>query len=260
MMSQLKSKIAIAGLGHIGRSIYYSIDDIYKSSVLIYNLDNRHNPIEKSNKKEIEAIDFIFICLPTLIINNKIDCTVLYTAFEKLISLQYKGIVIIKSTILPDYLLKYIDKLNIVVNPDLSNEQSSIEDFKNQKYIVLGGNIEDTNKVELLYKSNFNLIVKKFEHVDIQTACYFKYSINIKNALDILYWNLIHDVSKENESKIIKMMNNIPSSKLNDIYKDGYRGFGGSYLPKDIEALFGETDHIFLKNILEYNSKLINEN
>ena len=62
----------------------------------------------------------------------------------RLKSIYYKGLVVIKSTILP-HKLKAFDCLNIVVNPEFLNAKTAVQDFKNQDFIILVANKKALN-------------------------------------------------------------------------------------------------------------------
>lgn len=240
--------IGIIGLGYVGSAVYASIKD--KTKVLI-------NDIKLENSVPISELEdrceAIFVCVPTPSdVNGSIDNSIVNEIFNLLDN--YKGLIILKSTIIKELIPK---KENIVYNPEFLNERSHIEDFKNQKYIVLGGEIFSTSKAEEIYKKYFDLDFDnvKFEHCSIEEASNFKYIRNIYGAYKLLFWEFVHDVTGDSR-KMANMLKNIPTSEMDIVGLDGFRGYGGACFPKDIDAFDFEHNHILTKFMKEFNKKL----
>ena len=87
--------------------------------------------------------DYIFLCLPTPM-NSDGSCNIdlIENTVEKLSkSSTTKGIVI-KSTIIPgttDYLNQKYDNLQTAFNPEFLTERNAVNDYNNQKRIIIGG-------------------------------------------------------------------------------------------------------------------------
>ena len=244
-------KIGIIGLGYVGSAVYYSIND---------SVDVLVNDIKFEDSKPIEELkekcNIIFVCLPTPTDDEGFINT--YSVLKTLDNLKdFNGVIVLKSTILPKYIP---DMRNLVYNPEFLNERTSIEDFKNQKYIVLGGYIDKTKAVEDIYKKLFNLNNIediKFEHCSLVEASLLKYFYNIKNAYKVLFWEFVHDITN-NSRKYSSMMKNLPSPEMDIVGLDGVRGYGGSCLPKDVKAFNKEFNHELTRFIEAYNKSLKN--
>jgi len=240
--------IGIVGLGFVGSSVYAAIRD--KNDVLFHD-PNKIGSTPLSIL--VEKCEVLFICVPTPSDKNGIvDINIFNDVISKLSN--YRGLIVVKSTI-PE---KYIPD-NVVYNPEFLNERTHLEDFKNQNYIVLGGEIDNTYKAEMFYKQYFDLDFNciKFEHCSIKEASNLKYFNNIYGAYKILFWEFVHDITGDSR-KISNMMKNLPDPRMDIVGLDGARGYGGACFPKDIDAFHAEHRHPLTKFMKEFNQSLIN--
>ena len=245
----MKNKIGIIGLGYVGSAVYSAVGN--KSTVLFNDPFKEGSSYIDTLKEECEAI---FICVPTPSFEDgSIDSSIVLDVLQELVG--FDGIIIVKSTILSSHLP---DLHNVVYNPEFLNEVSSIEDFKNQNYIVLGGEIYNTSKAEMIYKKYFDLDFDsiKFEHCPIEEASNLKYFNNIYGAYKVLFWEFVHDITKGKSRKISEMMKNLPDNKMNIVGLDGSRGYRGACFPKDVNAFDNEYNHILTNFMKEFNKNL----
>ena len=87
--------------------------------------------------------NFIFICVPTPMKNDgSQDTSIVIDVFSKLKN-NFKGVPkILKSTILPDTLLKLANEHDsLIYNPEFLREKNADKDFINAPFIILGGRI-----------------------------------------------------------------------------------------------------------------------
>jgi UDP-glucose 6-dehydrogenase len=148
------------------------------------------------------------------------------------------------------------DMSNLCYNPEFLNANTANEDFKNQEYIILGGNRDITEEVRYVYNTYFNLPnLKKIEQCSIKEASDFKYIRNIYSAYKLLFWEFVQDTTG-NSRKMAQMMKHIPVGEMDIIGLDGYRGFGGACLPKDVSAWNAEYKHKLTNFLLDYNKDL----
>ena len=265
----------IGGNGVVGRAIVNSIDSDV-ANINIIDINSRKPKFE--SRKEIEQQDIIFICVPTptnngihdsSIIEQYVDAFNLVYQNNKLSSdyqkvNNFKSLIVINSTTYVDYTKKYPD-LRIVHNPEFLNEISSFEDFLNPGHIVMGGEINDCISLKNFYK-NYTHVNKETEYfiTTSQEAIDFKYMRNLKLAWDVTFWEMCHDLT-QNSRKIQAMMKAKPLPTQFTVGLDGYRGFGGKCLPKDLKALidcnqdneFSKSALKVLKSVDEYNRKIV---
>ena len=144
----------------------------------------------------------------------------------------------LESTLLQD---KY-PNLRLVFNPEFLTERSANFDFINQDRVILGGDINDVEVAENLFKSRFGSTLSILK-TNYETAELIKYMTNTFFATKISFLNdmkLIADKSgviwKDAIDGFIRD-GRVGHSHLDVPGHDGKYGFGGSCFPKDIQAL-----------------------
>jgi UDPglucose 6-dehydrogenase len=115
-----------------------------------------------------------------------------------------------------------------------------VEDFANQKYMVLGG--EDP---EGFWQELFTSVLpdcKLYFYCSVTEASLVKYSINSFLATKVAFFNQLYDLCKVSGAdynlvrQIIAHDSRIGNSHT-VVGFDGDRGFGGACFPKDTNAL-----------------------
>lgn len=239
-------KISIIGLGFVGSSMYDSFLLNNIKNISVY--DKFKNGGIGSFKKCLRS-DIMFLCLPTLF-NEEDKCYDKSSILETCLNLEeanYNGIIIIKSTIEPGTCSILSDKfsnLKIIHNPEFLSAKSALNDFHNQKHIVLGKGKnctnEDIQEVEDFYKKYYNAdisICSSHESESMKIFCNSFYSIKIqfftelyllcqKNGTD---FDTVRDLMLKNDW-INPMHTKVPGP-------DGNISYGGLCFPKDTNAL-----------------------
>ena len=178
----------------------------------------------------------------------------------------FSGIVILKSTLPPGSCDNYTSKfvLKIVFNPEFLRESTTPnEDFANQEIIVIGTQEENLfMDVKLMFQEVL-LPQAKYYHTTFKEAEMIKCAQNTMLASRVALANMIFDACSENGISYEKVreigftnfdilgphMTQVPGP-------DGYRGFGGKCLPKDIRAFSTIFNSDLLENIISYNESL----
>jgi len=238
-------KIGILGYGVIGRAIENSfkkfgynvfINDIKQGIMKLQNF---------KNKKEIsELCDFIFLCVPTPTTKNGCNTSALEKCIEELNEHNAKGIVIIKSTIIPETtkkIIKKYPKLKIIYSPEFLTEKNAEHDFLNPDRIVFSGKKEYVDKVCNLFRSIFSKqLFLKYE--DPTIAEMGKYASNCFLATKVSYSNqikLICEKLRINPSEVMKIVKT--DHRIGKTHLDPTKGpYGGMCLPKDVKAIIIE--------------------
>lgn len=248
-------KIGIVGLGFVGSAVYNAIP--LKSNIIVYD---KYKKGYDKNLKSIKSCEYIFTCLPTLENPDGTQCFDAYEIFFKEMK-GYNGIIIIKSTVLYSNIKKYIDKFNIVMNPEFLNQNTAYDDFKKEKVVILGGRIDHVDKVCKLYNSRIGKSHCKYEFCTHEEAINVKYIHNNYHAYKVLFWNMVNETT-HNTRKIFDLYSKITGNKneMSQISLDGKLGYGGACFPKDVSAFLQEHSHELTQFMQDYNNKLRNTN
>ena len=237
--------IGIIGQGFVGNAVYNKFKNYY--NVLTFDLDKSlcNSSFEEINNE----CKHIFVCLPTPM-NKDGSC---YTSIveESLSSLNNSSkeidkskIVIVKSTIPPGTTKKWNDKfdnLSVVFNPEFLTEANAVKDYENQNRIILGGQNNETLKLNSIFSTVFP--AAKIINTNSTDAEMVKYTTNSFLAMKVSFANEIYQICqkiKVDYDKVIKYT--IEDDRLGRSHwkvpgPDGDFGFGGHCFPKDINAL-----------------------
>ena len=233
--------IGIIGQGFVGTAVneglakHYKIEtfDIAKDSTCV----TEHDISQKSS--------ILFICLPTpMEKDGSCHTGIVEIVLERLNFINKCRTIVVKSTIPPGTTEKWNKKyknIDIVFNPEFLTEANSIEDFKNQNRIIVGGPRPATTKVARVFKKAFPKvpIIKTgstyAEMVKYVTNCFLAMKVSFANemyeiceGLDIDYDKVIEYAVHDDRLGYSHWM--VPGP-------DGDFGYGGHCFPKDVKAL-----------------------
>lgn len=232
------SQLGIIGAGYVGSAIKHHYKDA-KIWDKFVTTPNTH--------KEVLAQPLIFLCLPTPYSKSKkpgvyrgADISAIE---ENLAKIPNGRIAILKSTMPPgttDYLQKKFPKINIIFNPEFLTAAYAKEDFAFPDKQVLGYTSPKTKKLA----EEIMPILPRAQSLILpaQEAELIKYMLNTYYAGKVIFANQIYDICK-------KLGANYDNVKLGftfdkrvndshfDVLHEGYRGYSGACLPKDIKTL-----------------------
>ena len=240
----------IAGFGFVGQAVFGSV----KKPDNVYILD-KYKGI--GSVERLEKCSVIFCCLPTVQKEDGNQCFSEYKEFlDYLVRDEYGGVLNIKSTVLYENIKPYIDKLNIVFNPEFLNQNSAIEDFSKQKIVILGGRIDLAKKVQDVYENYFTLTDVEYEFCSLEEAIQIKYMHNIYHAYKVLFWNFAQQQTG-NARKMSELYHKITDrNEMSKVGADGKLGYGGACFPKDVNAFNHVHPNELTKFMRKYNLKL----
>lgn len=255
------TEIGIIGYGVVGKAVDYTLSRSY--SIIKYD-----KYVNIDHFSELSKCEFVFITVPTPFdySQKNVDDSAVIESLDKLSSIGYGGIVIIKSTILPGSTDKYSEKypLKLVFNPEFLRESTTPnEDFSNQNCVVVGTPV---SKIFEEIKSMYEAVLAEdtnFHHLSFKEAEMVKYSQNTMLASRVALANLIYDactslgldynliksLAFDNFEIIGPHMTEVPGP-------DSRRGFGGKCLPKDILGFSTIADSPLIREIIKYNEQL----
>ena len=163
----------------------------------------------------------------------------------------YHGIVI-RSTVLPGTVEKVgslIEResgkkvgreFGIASNPEFLREGTSVYDFENPPYTVVGAS--DQKMVDLL-TNVYGGIKAQFYSVRIREAELLKYACNAFHAVKVTFGNEVGAISKQlgiDSHAVMRIFSADAKLNISPAYlKPGF-AFGGSCLPKDVRAITHE--------------------
>ena len=238
-------KLGIIGCGFVGGSVEkgfnidvkrFIVDPKHKDGMLLEELVNAEPSIT-------------FLCVPTPQeeSHQDVDTSIVRETLAKLEALEYKGIVVVKSTITPYYLTKFKKdfKLKIVYNPEFLRESNADYDFINPDMQILGGKWRDCEVVEKAYVRHSSVKVVPTFKTDMVTASMLKYTVNSWLATKVAFFNELHELFSESGSNssweqftdMLQRDHRMGDSHMQVPGPDGKFGFGGTCFPKDTNAL-----------------------
>ena len=249
------NNIGIIGNGFVGKAVKESFKKHFE--VFVFDKDKRKANV-KNLHELINKCKVVFLCLPTPM--NLDDGSCHLGIIEKTLAkiddwcdeMEFYGLeqrtIIIKSPVQPGTTEKWgkeYKRIDIAFNPEFLTEANSIEDFKNQNRIIIGGPRPATTKVRRLYKKAFPrvAIIKTGSTV----AEMVKYFTNCFLATKVSFANEMYQICNKLEidyDKVIEYTqydSRIGNSHLEVPGPDGDFGYGGHCFPKDVKALIDVT-------------------
>ena len=234
-------KLGIIGKGFVGSAVAHGFDKDCDQVIV----DPKYTDNEITDVLDCKLV---FVCLPTPPNEDgSINVDIVNDVLIELSMRDYKGVVVVKSTIIPDYLHEFKKEfdLKIVYNPEFLTESNANEDFKNPPFQVFGGKWRDCEVVEKAYLRHSSVRIVPTFKVDLTTASLLKYTINSWLANKVTFFNelkQLHElgssmVSWEQFTDMLSRDDRMGNSHMKVPGPDGEPGFGGHCFPKDTEAL-----------------------
>lgn len=243
-------KINIFGYGTVGNATH---------NLLAQNPQNEIRIIDPALNKNFANRPFqegcSVICVNAPENSHGHDLTNLRDCFKELVSYSYAGLVIIKTTILPEQvelLQKEWMSLDICTWPEFLSEYKS-HDESLLDFQVFGGNTEQFLKFKTLFKSEMEFITLKPSE-----AMALKIARNLFCAVKVSFWHSIFKDNFTNLRSVLhafeKLEQKFPQGNCNQLFADGKFGFGGKCIPKDLNAYLSCFNNPILKKIQGFNN------
>lgn len=235
----MDNRVGVIGYGFVGQAVVYgfkhcAIYDKYKK--------------EFNDPSAVLNSDVIFVCVPTL--NNpndnmKYDLEPLNDVCQLLKTGNFKGLVVIKSTVLPGTTMELRQKydLDLLHNPEFLSAKTSFKDFLTQKHIVIGhtGNDHSANRLKEFYQeyfpSAYYSICSSVESETMKLCCNTFYASKVQLFTE---FKLMCDANGAEFNHVREMM--LLNGWINPMHTavpgtDGKISYGGACFPKDTKAL-----------------------
>ena len=233
--------VGIIGQGFVGTAVREGLKEFFS----LETYDKFQDSTCESLEELMEKAKIIFVCLPTpMRKDGSCDLSIIESVIQEMKDRSSGHIAVIKSTVLPgttDRLNAARQDLQVVFNPEFLTEANSIDDFKNQNRIIIGGPKDASNRVRAVYKRAFpsTALVKTeasiAELVKYYTNVFLAMKVGFASEMKQLCDKLNIDYDKVLEYALYD--NRIGKTHLATPGPDGKSGFGGSCFPKDINAL-----------------------
>ena len=233
--------IGIVGQGFVGTALYEGL----KQHFPLETYDIAKPCTRKSLAELSESSDVIFVCLPTpMKKDGSCHIDIVESTLFSLDIIDECKTIVVKSTIPPGTTEKWnslFGNIQIVFNPEFLTEANSIEDFKNQNRIIIGGPRPATTKVKRIFSKSFPKV--PIIKTGSTTAEMVKYFLNSFLATKVSFANEMYQICDGlgiDYDKVIeyaKYDERLGKSHLNVPGPDGDFGYGGHCFPKDVKAL-----------------------
>ena len=155
---KIKQKIGIVGNGFVGSAVRYGFSPNVgcDAEVKVYDKD----PNKSTDKlSDVIESDIIFLSVPTPSnLDGSMNIDIVDRALTDIDEHGTNAVILLRSTVVPGTTRKLQDKypnLRLVFNPEFLTERSANFDFINQDRVILGGDINDVEVAEDLFKSRF---------------------------------------------------------------------------------------------------------
>ncbi len=261
-MAKTRIKIGIIGLGYVGGAVKNWFEK-NKSRYDLFLYDKFKNI---GSVEEVNRADIIFISVPTPFIKGKgYDDSAVR---ESIVNVKDGKIVVLKSTIMPrstEKFQRHYPRKTILFNPEFLRAKTAAQDFLKPDRQIVGyatpkGKQAAQKVLGMLPRAPYEKIMRSTE------AEMVKYFGNAFLANRVIFANQIYDICKAagiDYETVKEGAGRDPRIGLShfDVFDDGYRGYRGMCLPKDVKALvqFGKSVHVdmdMLQSLERINKKL----
>ena len=256
-----KMKIGIIGRGTVGSAVYEGLE--YLGHTMSF-FDPKY---EGSQLEHVLDTEIVFISVPTdQAANGDCDTTIVDRVINELAAAGYKGLVSIKSTVIPGTTDRYQQQypsLRMSMVPEFLRAKSALADFVyNHDLLVVGTyNKEDAEIIVELHGS-FPQHVARVTPTEAEIIKYFN---NVHHAMSVTFANIAYDVCGRMGANYMNVYKAITKREcFNPAYlmaNKNMRGYGGHCLPKDTSAwnnLIKKLDlpYTMIQSVIDDNEKV----
>lgn len=229
-------KIGIIGKGTVGSAVYEGLE--YLGHTMTF-FDPKY---PDSRLEHVLDTEVVFISVPTdQAANGDCDTTIVDRVVEELSTAGYKGLVSIKSTVIPgttDRLQKQYPNLRMSMVPEFLRAKSALADFVyNHDLLVVGCYTKEDADIIVELHGSFPQHVSRVTPTEAEIIKYFN---NVHHAMSVTFANITFDVCGKMGANYMNVYKAIIKREcFNPAYlmaNKNMRGYGGHCLPKDTSA------------------------
>lgn len=252
-------KFIIAGYGFVGKAVHNAFKDIHDCVIV----DPKYTDSQISDHHDADGI---IVCVPTPTIENGINDASIVSEILDVVPVFMP--VLIKSTVTPAIATGFEEiypNHSICYSPEFLRAINANNDFRNQKYVIVGGEDPEAfwHEIFLTTLPNCKMVL----NCTAQEACMVKYAVNNFLAVKTSFFNQIFDLCVNNGmdfDTVRHLMSQDPRIGSDHTLvpgPDGLRGWGGHCFPKDTEAFVQWSTTVgypatLVKSAIDYNKKV----
>jgi hypothetical protein len=183
-------EIGVLGMGMVGQAVHDVMRDVGHTTCFF-------DPKFPGSKFEtILNAEIVFVCVPTKPgADDKCDLSILRSVLDQLHEANYRGVICIKSTVLPgttNALIDFYSNSNICFCPEFLRERSAYDDYRFGNPICVVGTLSD-QAYAFVYESHAE-VCSEFKKVAPKEAELTKYFQNVYNTNRVLFANAFYEV------------------------------------------------------------------
>lgn len=254
-------KIGIIGRGTVGSAVFEGLE--YLGHAMSF-FDPKY---EGSTLADVLDTDVAFISVPTnQAPNGDCDTTIVDRVVAELAQANYKGLVSIKSTVIPgttDRLRSQYPGLRMSMVPEFLRAKSALADFVyNHDLLVIGTYTREDADMLIEIHGSFPENVAKVSPTEAEVIKYFN---NVHHAMSVTFANITYDVCNKLGANYMNVYKAITKRDcINPAYlmaNPNMRGYGGHCLPKDTSAWNNliknlELPYTLIQSVIDDNEKV----
>jgi UDPglucose 6-dehydrogenase len=248
------NNILIIGHGYVGSAVSSIFNKREKTII-----DPRLNNIKISDIRH-KKFDIIFVCVDT---PRGEKFKTLDNVLRELNENFTRTVVCCKSTASPLFYRAAIKKycnITLVFNPEFLSHYSNIYDYKNQTFLILGGNKSASKKIARILKPRLRKLVV-IRYTDIETAALVKYAENGFLSYKVTFFNELFQVHKKLKLissykalvSLLTLDKRIGASHTEVPGRDRMFGWGGHCYNKDNNEFAKFSNSKLLKFLIKIN-------